>query len=397
MNQLIVVIFVFFTVVLRAQVNNSNTQSTSPANPYNNSNSIEIENEKLSRAKKTESLEKPALDEEDAVKESKEAKKAKLAAQGQYKSNFTATKTSASHQSYRRSPTIDQQTQMNEVVTYYEKNDPNSFEYHYFKYVSGNYNVEWYAHLEQAKKLKPNNLDVAVQLVAYHYIMDQPIALNEQLSMLFQSGKIEPEMLVYSKHLLQSVEEGGVLITHGFDDTYSALYVQQIQKQRTDVNIISLDFLQSTYYRKKLENSGLKMPANSAVDVSFLEKLCNSNSWAKMHLSVTLPKPYLQPVVNQLSVVGLTFRYDVSKSSYLQKNEELWELWKTEIFSYTKEPVKKLSSNYLPLLFYLRAEKKQDAGGGYAASKKNETDEFSSAIDKLSVQCKQQEKVKAYK
>lgn len=387
MNKLMVVVFVLFAVLLRAQTNNTNN-SNAPATNYNNSNTIELEKEQKTLKYEEKSGSGAELDEIQTVSKKKQAN-----AKVQYRSAFSASKTAATYQNSRRSPTLDQQVQMNEVVAYYEQNDPNSFEYHYFKYVSGNYNVEWYAHLEKAKKLKPNNLDVAVQLVAYHYIMDQGIALNEQLAFLFQSGKIEPEMLTYSKHLLQSVEEGGVLLTHGFDDTYSALYAQQIQKVREDVNVVSLDFLQSDYYRKKLANKGLKMPTLTIVDVRFLQDLCTQNSVGKIHLSMTIPKPYLQTVVSNLAVVGLTFRYDASKTDYLQKNAELWQLWKTEMFSYTKESVKKLSSNYLPLLFYLRAED-QHGNSSYA---KKAPDEFNAAIDKLSVQCKQQEKVKAYK
>ena len=41
-----------------------------------------------------------------------------------------------------RSPSIQQQVQMDQAVDYFEVNAPGSFESHYFKYVAGNYDTE---------------------------------------------------------------------------------------------------------------------------------------------------------------------------------------------------------------------------------------------------------------
>ena len=60
---------------------------------------------------------------------------------------------------------------MDNLVESLEKNAPESFEYHYFKYVAGNYNVVLIDHLKKAEALRPTNSDVNIQIAAYYLIV----------------------------------------------------------------------------------------------------------------------------------------------------------------------------------------------------------------------------------
>jgi hypothetical protein len=311
--------------------------------------------------------------------EKKEEKTKSLEAVG---SSFTRSKIAASTQTTQRSPSLSQQKEMIEVVNDYEKNAPNSFEYHYFKYVSGNYNVNLISHLLEAQKLKPKNVDVQVQLVAYNYIKNEEKNLKENLEFLLKSEKIDKELLFYAEDLLESVAQNGVLLTHGFDDTYSALYVQKVLKKRSDVKIISLDFLQGDYYKNSLQSSGFILPNESVIDVNYLKDFCIKNEPKSLHLSMTFPKPYLKEISSQLSISGLSFFYSNSTTELESENLGFYEKFnKKQLNSLSSEKVKRITSNYLPFLLSMKSyfELKKD---------KENLKEVNSLIEKVLVQSK---------
>lgn len=279
------------------------------------------------------------------------------------KSNsFYQTKSLISTQSSQRSPSPAQQVEMDQTVVFYEEHAPNSFEYHYFKYVSGNYNLDLVDHLLAAQKLKPNNSDVYVQLSAYHFIKGEYSKLKEDLQFLHKNNRLEKEVLVYAKDLLNSVNENGILLTHGFDDTYSALYLQQVEHIRSDVTIISADFLQSTQYVTVLKAKGFAFPTVQFVDTKFISSFCALNESKNMQLSMTFPRPYLSELSPKLKIVGLTFVYSSNNTNLFEQNKVFYDkkLQRKEIVGFTTDKAKKLSANYLPLILSLEEGYRQD-------------------------------------
>jgi hypothetical protein len=221
-----------------------------------------------------------------------------------------------------------------------------------------------------------------VQLVAYNYIKNEEKNLKENLEFLLKSEKIDKELLFYAEDLLESVAQNGVLLTHGFDDTYSALYVQKVLKKRSDVKIISLDFLQSDYYKNSLQSSGFKIPNESVIDVNYLKDFCIKNESKSLHLSMTFPKPYLKEISSQLSISGLSFFYSNSTTELESENLGFYEKFnKKQLNSLSSEKVKRITSNYLPFLLSMKSyfELKKD---------KENLKEVNSLIEKVLVQSK---------
>ena len=66
-------------------------------------------------------------------------------------SSFSLSKQQAATQRTQRTPNSMQQEQMNNVVLQLEENSPESFEFHYYKYVAGNYNVDLIEHLKKSR------------------------------------------------------------------------------------------------------------------------------------------------------------------------------------------------------------------------------------------------------
>lgn len=398
--------YLFFTcfsligLISNAQTNggiiNSNTMNTeleeAPQQEITDSTRFEqtIELDKVSTKKKAEKRSKdiPAVStsKEAAVPEMEQQKISTVSGEFQYSKNQAST------QRYQRSPSVNQQKAMDDAVEYFETNAPESFEYHYYKYVAGNYNTDLIDDLNEAEKLRPENSDVHVQKAAYHIIKGEDDKALEYLKKLVNENRLDKDLKYYSEDLLLSVPENGVLITHGFDDTYSAYYSQLKYKVRKDVTIISLDFLQSEAYRKALLDKGYKLPSGSTINVNYLKSICALNESKKVAISLTTPKEYFVPIQSNLYVTGLVFEYHSGDFDNLHRNEDLWNsvLKKHLVYNASNQKTKQLSSNYLPMLLMLYKNYLENDN----AEKLTELDE---ATNKVSVQCNKYEVVRQMK
>lgn len=397
-----------------AQVNNQNENSAPAANNnlFNNSSnsntiqlavpstiedeyekdSIQVEELKIqSSSKKYKSLEskqeKALLDKdvEQSISQSQKVSQSAL--------SFTLSKQQSSIQRTQRTPSAAQQAQMNQVVDDLGQNAPESFEFHYFKYVAGNYNVALIDDLKKAESLRPQNSDVQIQLAAYNIIVNDTKNAQVYLEKLIKSTRLSQEVIDYAEDLLKSATDKGTLITHGFDDTYACYYLQSVRKIRSDVRLISLDFLQSEKYRTDLKTAGYLLPEKVLVDVSYLQEFCLKNESKSIAISMTTPKEYLVPIQQNLFAVALVFEYHKELTyNNFYRNDYLWneELTKTLIKQATTDKAKQLSANYLPMLLFLHKTYTELN----EAEKVKEVDE---AMDKVAVQCKKYDQVKKLK
>jgi hypothetical protein len=306
--------------------------------------------------------------------------------------NFNLYKSQSQTQTQQRSPTPAQQSQMDGTVSFFETNAPQSFEYNYFKYTSGNYNTDLFSNLEEAEKLKPNNADVQVQMVAYHMIKNSTNEALVYLDKLIENKRLAASVVVYAEDVLRSVPTNGVLITHGFDDTYGVWYAQMKKGIRKDVQIISLDLMQSETYRSELKAKGFVIPNAQVIDVAFLRQFCNMNATGNISISLTAPKEYFKPMLSSVYLTGLVFEYKTSAFDNFWRNEALWnkDLKKLLVEDSMDEKGRALSSNYLPMLFQMRKVYGQ-TGEAYKVK------EMDAAIDKIGAQTNKYQQVQKMK
>jgi hypothetical protein len=308
------------------------------------------------------------------------------------RSQFKLNSNVSSKQRNQRSPSDNEQERMDEVVKYFEVNSPNSFEYHYFKYTAGNYDVSLYNHLMKAKEIRPGNIDVIQQLAAYYMIKNIPVSASGCVKELVNKLKLTSGVLIYSEDLLHSVPKNGTLITHGFDDTFGAWYQQNVKNVRVDVTIISIDFLQSDFYRKELKKKGYEMSNSKVIDVDFFSSFCNLNESKDLSVSLTMPQEYFQKEASSFYMTGLVMKYSSTEIDNFIVNKELWDnhLKKHLIQKATDEKSKQLSSNYLPMLLQMRRVYNQKAD--FVNVK-----ELDESIDAISIQCNKYKKVQKLK
>lgn len=275
----------------------------------------------------------------------------------QLNNSFNQTKRVASRQDFQRSPTIEQQVKMDEISKQMLEDNPEGMESNLNYYSAGNYSVDREVNLKKAQNLQPQNPDILKYVAANALIKDNKEEAKISLSQLNAMSTLSNESISYGQDIVESACGNSTLITHGFNDTYGVSYVQinNYDNCSSNLNIISLDFLQSDFYRKRLSNDGYYVPQSKIINVAFLKEFCEKNSFKNIAISMTLPKPYLIELAPKLYPAGVVFEYgDKPRKSY----EELANLWnkklnKKVIYNYQSPLSNKLSANYLPLLIYL--------------------------------------------
>ncbi len=366
---------------------------------------MEVKNKQEKTSSKPESEIAPVMEEVESRGESKKVSIKKTEQEGtgmapgkaeqdtqKESSTFNYYNSQSKMQREQRSPTPAQQSQMNGAVSYFETHAPESFEYHYYKYIAGNHNVSLVNHLKEAEKIRPNNTDVHVQLAAYYMIQNSVTDVSNYLEKLVSNGRLAKSVVTYAEDVLRSVPQNGVLITHGFDDTYGAWYAQTKKGIRGDVKIISLDLLQSTEYRAKLKKEGFTVPSATVVDVKFLEQFCQLNEKKNLAISLTTPKEYFQPVLSDIYLTGLVFEYKTTKYDNFWRNNTLWnsELDKKLVQNTMDAKGRELSANYLPMLMQMRKVYNQKG-------MQEKVSEIDSYIDAIGAQSKKYEQVQKMK
>ena len=305
---------------------------------------------------------------------------------------FAATRQQASTQRTQRTPNAEQQQQMNQYVALLSQAAPESFEFHYYTYIAGNYNIALIDHLLKAEALRPDNSDVQIQLTAYHLINGNSSEAKKFIKKLHTNGRITEIMTLYGKDVLRSVPKNGYLITHGFEDTYGAMYAQLFMNERSDITIVSLDFLQSDAYRNTLKNKRFILPTATTIDVAYFTNFCALNATKNLSVSLTVPKEYLAPIQQSLYVAGLVMEYHPEGcTGNFERNEDLWnhELSAT-IIKNGRDKARSLSSNYLPMLLLLRKEYQTNG-------QQEQVKKIDAVLDQIAVQCGKYEQVQSIK
>ena len=401
MRNFIFIFLSFIAFIGRAQNNvpqestNSNTNtiavpSSQQSDTVQSKEELDLEIKAISTQDKYRSSKKVS---EKNINESAKDEMSEAESSKAMSSKFSLSKQQAATQRTQRSPNAIQQEQMNNVVLQLEENSPQSFEFHYYKYVAGNYNVDLIEHLKNAEALRPANSDVQIQMAAYYLIMKDSKNALIYMDKIIASTRLSKDVIDYAEDLIQSAPENGTLITHGFDDSFATAYVQLSRKIRLDVKLISLDFLQSEKYQQTLKSEGFNLPSRTIIDVVYFQDFCFKNTLKNLSISMTVPKEYLTGIQQNLFVVGLGFEYhtDLTFNNFY-KNDYLWNevLTKKLIDNSINEKAKTLSSNYLPMLLHLRKVYVE-------TGEKQKVIEIDKSLDKVAVQCKKYDQVQKLK
>lgn len=298
----------------------------------------------------------------------------------QKKMEFSKAKLSSSTQRTQRTPTIEQQTKMNQEVEEVQQIAPNSMEYNLLYYSSGNYDIKRESELKKAESLAPEDSDVLKLSAANAIVKGDTLEAEKYLQLLEEKQIIQPETIDYTQDVIVSCTANSTIITHGFNDSYGTYFNQMNLNAAPNTTVVSLDFLQSNSYRTVLTNKGYHLPERKTVDVSYLKSFCELNQDKNISLSMTIPKEYFESIKNNIYVSGLVFEYkpEGNNTVSFEQLDDLWynKLNKRVVNNYISPLSNSYSLNYLPMLIYLQDHHKNDKN-------KTKYNQLTSDIDRI--------------
>lgn len=274
-----------------------------------------------------------------------------------YFSNFQSNYLQTKNNPAQRSPTMPAQKQMNESARYFNRVMPGSFEANFLTYRAGNYDLKFLPELNKAAELQPQNTEVQLEQGLAGVILNDMEQVDAISVQLVKEGYFSNGVMSYSRDLVQSIPENSSLLVHGTSELLPVVYERNTLK-RNDLQVISLDLLQSEQYRQQLTGLGYQLPESSVIDTAYTQSFCELNTHKNLFLSMSFPKTYLQPLSQDLVVYGLSFGYKTSGTDAYNWNLNLYKfVWNKEQLGQSQDRRSDaLSANYLPCLVNLQKQ-----------------------------------------
>jgi hypothetical protein len=277
------------------------------------------------------------------------------------------------YQSYSRSPSIQSQQRMDDELELLKEAGDQSFDYHLYHYMSGNYDVSRQSSLYKAVEIDASNTSVQQLLVANSVAKGDHNEAKKYLVKLVKSGSLSQETIAYTDDVLKSSVDNQILLTHGTNDSYGCFYNQYVGSNQFDSPVvISLDLLKSQSYRDLLVKKGINLPDLETVDVQYFKEFCDLNASKGISISMTFPIDYLRPMANRLIPFGLVFRTGKQVPLCASDLDQLWNnaFNKKNLNEFDSQESRNYSKNYVPTQTILENYHKANQGNIYMNSQK---------------------------
>lgn len=219
-----------------------------------------------------------------------------------------------------------------EIIDRVKKELPESFEYNLLEWLSGWNDLSKKAFLDKATALRPDDPEVVVAQLTLAEVTGDAAGRKKYNQKMMHNGQVAESILKYSYNMLMSVEQNGVLLTGGDNDTYPAWLLQDVRAIRTDVTVINVPLLQIDSYRDySFKRIGAEVPARlpekSSAEYSsvLLRSILANKQQRPVHFAVSLGHEAAAPFENDLYLTGLASRYSKEKIdniALLRKNVE---------------------------------------------------------------------------
>jgi hypothetical protein len=218
--------------------------------------------------------------------------------------------------------------------------------------------------LEEALSRCPDCGEVLEELALQREMAGDVAGATRLWRRLYDTAALPSGLLDYNYNLLQSVADGGVLVTAGDNDTFPAWLLQRVVGVRRDVLVINL-FLADAHrddLTRRLRVHGVRIDADALPrqdQPAFLAALCDAVAHASpdtpIHVALTVGAGLRQPIAHRLRLTGLAARLDdgTDPRPLLVENLErrfrldsLWHDWYAEAHPATRPIVRRLNGNY---------------------------------------------------
>jgi hypothetical protein len=217
--------------------------------------------------------------------------------------------------------------------------------------------------LMKAYELEPDNPDTYDELVVYYETNNLPEKRKEFNLKWFRSNDVSSGILNYNYNVLMSMQQGGVILTFGDNDTFPIWMLQDVLGIRKDITVLNISLLTIPDYKEVLfKKLNIPMLSKEYPDGSTQEnndeilRFIIENKPAGLPLYISTPAwKNLEEYENNLYLVGLVMQYskeNMDNMALLKNNfENKYALdYITNNFSFdiSRGVVQKMSVNYLP-------------------------------------------------
>ncbi len=273
-----------------------------------------------------------------------------------YIENYRNTKSNFINK-YSKEISIEDQKQLDQIVEQAKEENIDSYEYYYLEYLNRGKSIEAFQYLEKAALAYPKNVDFFDDFI-YHYELTNQKNLRANYSKkLFESNTIHDALMEYNYNVLMSIEENGILITNGSDDTFPIFVLQDVKKTRTDVTVINIDMLEEQKYinqKSKDAQLNIKKQKNTLETLKYIIK---NNPKSKIYIGHTVNQKILQEFQKNLYLSGLTYQYATTPINNVEDAVAKYEKnFKTDQLKRptSNKSINQLNFNYtLPLITFI--------------------------------------------
>lgn len=221
------------------------------------------------------------------------------------------------------------------VVKLMEKYIPNTFTFYYLSYLTNGIGTDNYQNLLKAYEMNPNFPGIHSSLISY-----AESSHNRQLRMevnktWHKSNYLSHQLLNYGYNLLMSLDSNAILFVQHDNDTYPVLMLQDALQIRTDIKVISIDFLllknsRSTVFKElDVPNMSFKMidinEYRSNWQKALKQIIVHYKGDRPMYCSMSLFNQLHKEFENHLYTSGLALKYSRSPVDLNRLNQKLVE------------------------------------------------------------------------
>jgi tetratricopeptide (TPR) repeat protein len=146
----------------------------------------------------------------------------------------------------------------------------------------------------------------------------------------------------FARNALVGLEKDAIIFTNGDNDTFPLWYIQEVEGYRTDVKVVNLSLLQTTWYIKQCRDNEPKTPITWTdeqihrltpvptkdgwlmVNDLAVRHILGVNEWKRpIYVSTTVPRSTYAPYLDILELQGLSFRFVPRKGENMVNEEQL--------------------------------------------------------------------------
>ncbi|MBO6516752.1 MAG: hypothetical protein JJ975_09390 [Bacteroidia bacterium] len=222
------------------------------------------------------------------------------------------------------------------VVETMERYIPTTFTYKYLSYLTQGIGTGNADNLLEAFEMKPNFPGIHSSVVSYAVSSGNSALRKEANEKWYKTNYLSAQLLNYGHNLLTSVDSNAILFVQHDNDTYPVYMLQDALDYRTDVLVISIDFLLLPEYREPLFNMLNLPPLEKNLDPDINEYrlnwqkvvahiLLNYNGNRPLYPSMTLFNELYKDFEPDLYVSGLALRYCRDSIDTKDHNIDLFE------------------------------------------------------------------------